>query len=341
MRKRYALTAATLAGAAVLMASGPALAQSFYEGKTVRILVGLSPGGGFDTYARMIGRHLGKHIPGNPTVIVDNMPGAGSLVMTNYLYKVVKPDGLTIGHFDGALVLGQALGQPGIEFDARKFEFLGAAAKEKVACGLSKAGGVTTIEQWRAAKTPVKIGGLTPGSTPSNAAQILKVALGLPIQVVNGYKGTSRLRLGVEGGEIAGACWSWQSMRVTWRKALESGEVLPVIQMVAKPFDDLPNVPLAINLATTDEARQLIRVGVQNVGEFARPLAVSPGTPKDRVATLRKALADTFKDPDFLADAKKTKLTIDPATGEEMAALVNEVFALDPAILAKLKAALY
>jgi len=110
---------------------------------------------------------------------------------------------------------------------------------------------------------------------------------------------------------------------------------------VAKPFDDLPKVPLAINLATTDAARQLIRVGVQNVGEFARPLAVSPGTPKDRVATLRKALADTFKDPDFLADAKKTRLTIDPATGEEMAALVNEVFALDPAILAKLKAALY
>lgn len=341
MRKRHALSAAIAVSAILSSASGTALAQSFYDGKTVRIVVGLAPGGGFDTYARLIGRHLGKHIPGNPTVIVDNMPGAGSLVMTNFLYKVAKPDGLTIGHFDGALVLGQALGQPGIEFDARKFEFIGAAAKEDVACSLNKASGITTIEQWRAAKTPVKIGGLSPGATPNNAAETLKAALGLPIQVVSGYKGTSGLRLAVESGEISGACWSWQSMRVTWRKALEAGEVVPVIQIVAKPFSDLPNVPLAINLATTDEARQLIRAGVQNSGAFARPFAVPPGTPKDRVAVLRTALADTFKDPAFFADAEKTKLSIDPATGEEMTQLVAEVFALDPALLAKLKAALY
>lgn len=341
MRKRHALSAAIAVSAILSSASGTALAQSFYDGKTVRIVVGLAPGGGFDTYARLIGRHLGKHIPGNPTVIVDNMPGAGSLVMTNFLYKVAKPDGLTIGHFDGALVLGQALGQPGIEFDARKFEFIGAAAKEDVACSLNKASGITTIEQWRAAKTPVKIGGLSPGATPNNAAETLKAALGLPIQVVSGYKGTSGLRLAVESGEISGACWSWQSMRVTWRKALEAGEVVPVIQIVAKPFSDLPNVPLAINLATTDEARQLIRAGVQNSGAFARPFAVPPGTPKDRVAVLRTALADTFKDPAFVADAEKTKLSIDPATGEEMTQLVAEVFALDPALLAKLKAALY
>jgi len=341
MRKRHALSAAIAVSAILSSASGTALAQSFYDGKTVRIVVGLAPGGGFDTYARLIGRHLGKHIPGNPTVIVDNMPGAGSLVMTNFLYKVAKPDGLTIGHFDGALVLGQALGQSGIEFDARKFEFIGAAAKEDVACSLNKASGITTIEQWRAAKTPVKIGGLSPGATPNNAAETLKAALGLPIQVVSGYKGTSGLRLAVESGEISGACWSWQSMRVTWRKALEAGEVVPVIQIVAKPFSDLPNVPLAINLATTDEARQLIRAGVQNSGAFARPFAVPPGTPKDRVAVLRTALADTFKDPAFVADAEKTKLSIDPATGEEMTQLVAEVFALDPALLAKLKAALY
>ena len=163
-----------------------------------------------------------------------------------------------------------------IEFDAQKFEYLGAAAKEDVVCSISKASGITTIEQWRAAKTPVKFGGLTPGATPNNAAQTLKAALGLPIQVVSGYKGTSGIRLGVASGEIAGACWSWQSMRVTWRKALEADEVVPVIQIVAKPFSDLPNVPLAINLATTEEARQLIRAGVQNSGAFARPFAVPP-----------------------------------------------------------------
>jgi tripartite-type tricarboxylate transporter receptor subunit TctC len=340
MRIRY-LGLITAAVAATAFASAAAQAQSFYAGKTVRIVVGLAPGGGFDTYARLIGRHLGNHIPGNPTVIVDNMPGAGSLVMANWLYKVAKPDGLTIGHFDGALILGQAIGRPGIEFDAQKFEYLGAAAKEDVVCSISKASGITTIEQWRAAKTPVKFGALTPGATPNNAPETLKAALGLPIQVVSGYKGTSGIRLGVESGEVAGACWSWQSMRVTWRKALEAGEVVPVIQIVAKPFSDLPNVPLAINLATTDEARQLIRAGVQNSGAFARPLAVPPGTPADRVEMLRKALADTLKDPAFVADADKAKLAIDPATGEELAELVKEVFALNPALLAKLNAALF
>jgi tripartite-type tricarboxylate transporter receptor subunit TctC len=340
MRIRF-LGLITAAVAATAFASGAAQAQSFYDGKTVRIVVGLAPGGGFDTYARLIGRHLGNHIPGKPTVIVDNMPGAGSLVMANWLYKVAKPDGLTIGHFDGALILGQAIGRPGIEFDAQKFEYLGAAAKEDVVCSISKASGITTIEQWRAAKTPVKFGALTPGATPNNAPETLKAALGLPIQVVSGYKGTSGIRLGVESGEVAGACWSWQSMRVTWRKALEAGEVVPVIQIVAKPFSDLPNVPLAINLATTDEARQLIRAGVQNSGAFARPLAVPPGTPADRVEMLRKALADTLKDPAFVAEADKANLAIDPATGEEMTELVKEVFALNPALLAKLNAALF
>jgi tripartite-type tricarboxylate transporter receptor subunit TctC len=340
MRIRF-LGLITAVVATTAFASGAAQAQSFYDGKTVRIVVGLAPGGGFDTYARLIGRHLGNHIPGKPTVIVDNMPGAGSLVMANWLYKVAKPDGLTIGHFDGALILGQAIGRPGIEFDAQKFEYLGAAAKEDVVCSISKASGITTIEQWRAAKTPVKFGALTPGATPNNAPETLKAALGLPIQVVSGYKGTSGIRLGVESGEVAGACWSWQSMRVTWRKALEAGEVVPVIQIVAKPFSDLPNVPLAINLATTDEARQLIRAGVQNSGAFARPLAVPPGTPADRVEMLRKALADTLKDPAFVAEADKANLAIDPATGEEMTELVKEVFALNPALLAKLNAALF
>ena len=340
MRIRF-LGLITAVVATTAFASGAAQAQSFYDGKTVRIVVGLAPGGGFDTYARLIGRHLGNHIPGKPTVIVDNMPGAGSLVMANWLYKVAKPDGLTIGHFDGALILGQAIGRPGIEFDAQKFEYLGAAAKEDVVCSISKASGITTIEQWRAAKTPVKFGALTPGATPNNAPETLKAALGLPIQVVSGYKGTSGIRLGVESGEVAGACWSWQSMRVTWRKALEAGEVVPVIQIVAKPFSDLPNVPLAINLATTDEARQLIRAGVQNSGAFARPFAVPPGTPADRVEMLRKALADTLKDPAFVAEADKANLAIDPATGEEMTELVKEVFALNPALLAKLNAALF
>ena len=327
--------------AALVSFGGAAQAQSFFEGKTVRIVVGLGAGGGFDTYARVIGRHLGKHIPGNPTVIVDNMPGAGSILMTNHLFKVAKPDGLTVGHFNGAIILGQVLGQKGIEFDARKFEYLGAAVKENVVCGLTKASGAGSIESWRAAKAPVKLGGVAPGATPDNSGRILNAALGLPVQVVSGYKGTSAIRLAAESGELAGGCWSWEAMRATWRKGLDSGEVIPVVQIVAKPMADIPNVPLAISLAKTDDARKLILVGVQNSSAFARPFALPPGTPRDRVDMLHKAFHATLQDPAFLAEAQKAKLSIDPVTGAEMNKLVADVFTLDAGLLAKLKDALY
>src|SRR5439155_27166691 len=167
-------------------------AQSIFEGKTVRIIVGLAPGGGFDSYARVIARHMGRHIPGTPTIVVENMTGAGSLISANHVYRVAKPDGLTVGHFNGGLFLGQVLGQPGIEFDARKFELIGAAIKEDSVCALSKASGITSVEKWMASKTPVKLGGVAPGGSPDNNARVLKAALGLPIQLVSGYKGTAR-----------------------------------------------------------------------------------------------------------------------------------------------------
>ncbi|MGH8700452.1 MAG: Bug family tripartite tricarboxylate transporter substrate binding protein [Burkholderiales bacterium] len=320
---------------------GTAHSQPYYEGKTVRIVVGLAAGGGFDTYARVIGRHLGRHIPGNPAVIVDNMPGAGSILLTNYLYKVAKPDGLMVGHFNGTIILGQVMGQQGIEFDARRFEYLGAAVKEDVVCGLTKASGITSIERWQAAKAPVKLGGVATGATPDNAGRILKAALGLPVQVVSGYKGTSVIRLAAESGELAGGCWSWESMRATWRKGLETGEVIPVVQIVAKAFPELPNVPLAIDLAKTEDARRLIEVGVQNSSAFARPFALAPGTPKDRVQILHKAFHAVLKDPAFLAEAEKANLSLDPVTGDEMSRLVADVFTLDPALVDKLKQALY
>jgi tripartite-type tricarboxylate transporter receptor subunit TctC len=328
----------------VLAAAGagrPATAQSFYEGKTVRIIVGLAPGGGYDTYARVIARHLSKHVPGTPTVIVENMPGAGSLISANHVFKVAKPDGLTVGKFSGTLFLGQVLGQSGIEFDARKFEFIGAAVKEDVVCALTKASGVTSVDKWMASGTPLKLGGLAPGAPPNNTALILKAALGLPIHLVSGYKGTSEIRLAADGGEVAGACWSWESMRATWRHALEAGEVIPVLQVTARPFPDLAKVPLAVDLAKTDDARRLIVVGLQSAAAFARPFVLPPGTPKDRVQMLRKAFQDTLKDSAFLAEAEKAKLTIDPVTGEELERMVGELFTLDAALVAKLKAILH
>jgi tripartite-type tricarboxylate transporter receptor subunit TctC len=326
----------------VLCFSGVAFgAVPFHEGKTIRIIVGFSAGGGFDAYARVIARHFGKHIAGSPKVIVENMTGAGSLVSANHLYKVAKPDGLTIGHFNGGLFFNQVLGQPGIEFDAKKFGFIGAAAKEECVCILSKASGVMTVNRWVDSKVPVKLGGLGPGANIDNSIRILKASSGLPIQLVSGYKGTADIRLAVESGELQGACWGWETIRTTWRSALQSGDVVPVLQMVEKPFPDLASVPLAINLAKTNEGRQMIEVGVHNPSIFSRPFVLPPGIPKDQLEVFRNAFQEMFKDPDFIAEIEKTKLDIAPVTGEELERRVGRLFELDSAFLNKMKDILY
>ena len=338
-RPAWALLAATIVLA--LAGSSPLEAQSFFAGKTVRIVVGLAPGGGFDTYARLLARHLGRHIPGNPAIIVENMTGAGGLISANHLYLVAKPDGLSLAHVPGTLLLGQVLGQPGIEFDARRFEYIGATVKEEVVCSMTRASGVASVEQWMAAKTPVKIGAVSPGAPTDNSPRILKAALGLPIQVVTGYKGTAEIRLAAEGGEVAGACWAWESMRATWRRALEAGDAIPIVQVTSKPLADLPKVPLAISLAKTDEARRLIQVGIQDGSAYSRPFIAPPGTPKDRVQVLRKAFVAALSDPALRAEADRAQLTLDPVSGEELERLVAGLFSLDPPFVDKLKSILH
>jgi hypothetical protein len=169
----------------------------------------------------------------------------------------------------------------------------------------------------------------------------LKAALGLPIQVVTGYKGTAEIRLAAESGEVAGACWAWESMRSTWRKALDAGEAIPILQVAAKPLGDLPRVPVAIGLAKTDEGRRLIQVGIQDGSLYSRPFIAPPGTPKERVQILRKAFQDVLNDKALLAEADKAKLTLDPVSGEELEKLIAGLFTLDQAFLDKLKTVLY
>jgi tripartite-type tricarboxylate transporter receptor subunit TctC len=326
-----------------IFATSRALADNhdtFYRGKTVRIVVGAPPGGGFDIYSRALARHLGKHIAGNPTLVVENMAGAGTLVAANFTFKAAKPDGLTIGNFIGGLILGQLMGHPGIEFDARKFEWIGVPSIDHIACALTKGSGITSVERWMAAKAHVKIGGTGRNTAPEDAPKILKAALNLPIQVVSGYKGTADIRLAAESGELAGGCWQWESIKSTWRTGLDSGDVVVVLQVASKPLPDLPNVPLAIDLAKTEEARKLIQLGIQDQGAITRLYAVPPGTPKERVQLLRKAFISTLKDRHFVAEAKKSRLEIDPTTGEELEKIVQNLFGLDNHLLARLKEAL-
>ena len=323
-------------------ASRAASVDDFYKGKNVRIVVGFSAGGGFDTYARALARHMGKHIPGGPGVVVENMTGAGSLIAANHVFKVAKPDGLTVGHFIGGLFLGQVLGQAGIEFDARKFEFIGAPISDHVVCAMTKASGISSIDRWIAAKTPVKMGGIAPGtSTPDNATRILKAALGLPIQLVTGYKGTAEVRLAAEGGVVAGGCWGWDSVSVTWRKALDSGDAVVVLQANRKTHPELANVPQAIKFAKSEEARKMIDVGIHGDSDIVRTYTLPPGTPKDRLQALRQAFDATLKDAEFVADAKKSRLNIGPIPVEDIEKDISGLFKLDPALLSKLKEVLY
>jgi tripartite-type tricarboxylate transporter receptor subunit TctC len=323
--------------AAVLAAATAGAQPKFFEGKTIRIVVGFSPGGGFDTYSRAIARHLGKHVPGRPTVAVENMPGAASLIAANHTYKVAKPDGLTVVNFHGNQLVGQLLGREGIEFDARKFAWLGVPVRDSTACALTRASGIATAEQWAAAKTPVKLGGVGPGDTTHDTARILEAALGLPIQLVRGYKGTAEIRVAAESGEVQGGCWQWESIKVTWRGALEASEIAIVLQVTDKPLPDLPRVPVALALAKTEEARQLLRAGVIVPTAISRLYALPPGTPPDRVQTLRAAFQETLRDPEFLADARQAKLDVEPMAADELERLVEELFRLDPAVAAKLK----
>ena len=333
----FAIFAAIVFVATMLCARFSSAQESFYSGKTVRIIVGAAAGGGYDTYSRTIARHMGKYIPGNPTIIVDNMPGAGFLISANHVYKVAKPDGLTIGHFIGGLFLQQLLGKPGIEFDALKFEFIGAPTEDHYVLGIAKSLGISSADQWFKSKTIVKLGGVGAGSATDDIPKVLKEAIGLPVQVVSGYTGTATVKLAFNSGEVQGVCNAWESFRATWRNEIVNNQLAILLQHSAKPHPELPNVPVDISYAKTEEGRKLIRSVVHTVGPTARPYVLPPGTPKDRVEVLRAAFLNTMRDPEFLADAQKANLNINPLDGVTLEKGVREVFNLDPALLPKLK----
>jgi len=337
MSNRDALGGALVGAFFLLFVTSGFAQEPYYRGKTVRIIVGGSAGGGYDTYTRTIARHLGKHVPGNPTFVVENMTGAGSLIAANYVYKVAKPDGLTIGHFIGGLILQHVLGKPGIEFDARKFGHLGVPAQDTTTAGISKASGVTGIDNWLSTKTTLKFGGVGPGAATDDIAKIMRATVGVPLQLVTGYKGTADIKLAVNSGELQGVVNSWESFKSGWAKEIETGAVMIVLQMLPKRHPDLPNVPGILDYVKNEDDRKIVQIGVFDYGAIARPYVFPPNTPKDRVQALRKGLADTYKDKEFLADAKKARLDMAPLTGEEMEKIVDRTYKLDKKLVARLK----
>ena len=323
-------------------ATVPALAQEpFFKGKTVRIIVGGPPGGGFDTYARMIARVMPKHIPGAPAIIVDNMPGAGMMIAANHVYRIAKPDGLTIGHFTGSQTISQVLNQPGVEFDMRKFYYLGAPTADHFSCAFTKASGITSADAWLKLKRPAKMGAVGPGNLTDNTLRVLSTSTNLPIQLISGYKGTAPVRIAMEAGEVDGSCWGWDSIKSTWSRAIESGEGIVVLQAAPKAHPDLPKVPLAINFGKNQDAKQMIDVVIHGGNIFERTFLLPPGVPKDRAQLLKQALANTFTDGAFLADAEKARLGVAPITGDELERRVNAFFKLPDDLKTKMKRVLY
>ncbi len=319
-------------------ATGVFAQEPFYKGKSVRFIVGGSAGGGYDTYTRALARHLSKHVPGNPTFVVENMTGAGSLIAANHVYKVAKPDGLTIGHFIGGLILQHVLGKPGIEFDGRKFEHLGVPAQDTTSVGVTKASGVTSIDNWLASKATLKFGGVGPGAATDDVAKVVRATVGVPIQLVSGYKGTADIKLAVNSGELQGLVNSWESFKSGWVKEIETGSTIVILQIFpGGRHPELPKVPSILDYVKSEEGRRIVQAGAYDYAAIARPYVLPPGTPKDRVAMLRKGLADTYKDPEFIADAQKARLDMAPLSGEELEKIVDRTYKLDKNIVEKLK----
>ena len=336
---RFFIGAAVAASACAGMGTAAIAAEEpYYKGKTIRFIVGFSPGGGHDLYTRLIAQQIGKYIPGNPHVLVQNMPGGGSLIAANYIYKIAKPDGLTIGKWASGLIRQQFMGRKDIEFDSREFGWVGAPGQDHLVCTITKSSGFNSWRDVMASPPgkPLIIGGIAPGTSLSDDPRLLHGALGFPMTLVEGYKGSSDVRRAAEQGEVHGGCWGWDSVRVTWKDALESKTAQVLVQVMPQKHKELADVPTAFEFAKTDEARQLLEISA-NGGRLLRNYAMAPGTPKELLETVRKAFSATMKDSEFVAAAEKVRLEVDPLTGEEVEKLVNDLFKTPPPIVEKLK----
>ena len=326
---------ALCAGMAIAFAVS-AQGQDFFKDKTLTFIVGYSPGGTYDQYTRLIARHINKHITGNPTRIVENMPGAGGIIAANHLYNRVKPDGLTIAAWASPLILQHIMGNDATKFDGRKVGWIGIPGPYDTACHFNRESGIKTMDDWLAAKRPMKIASIGPGTSLSDVPKLLKAALNLSLEMVEGYKGGAEARLAVESGEVDGLCASWQATKVTWRSQMESGKIHVVLQATLKSHPELKKVPLAINYAKTEEAKTLLRVA-DNVHVYQFPYSVAPGTAADRLRVLQQAFVKTLRDPELTAEAKKSDLEVAPIDGPTTAKTFASLYELNPTLIAKLR----
>ena len=320
-----------------LLAAAHAFANEFYAGKTIRFIVGFAAGGGYDAYTRTVARYISRHIPGNPSTVVENMDGAGSVIATNYMYNKAENDGLTVGIWNSHNVFNQMMGDPSIRMDGRKFGWIGTPSKDSVACAIMGFAGPKTFDEILKSKKPIRMGATRAGNT-TQLPEMLNRWAGAKFEVIPGYTGTSKIRLAMRSKEVDGACWTWDSMRSTARSMLDAkGEEKMIPFIINGKWEDAEVKDIAqFNEAIKDKDNLNAFNTWNSANEFARPFSLPPGSPPEALKTLRKAFKATMEDKDYIADANKSKLTVDYVSGEQVEQYVQQIYSVSPELKKRL-----
>ncbi len=331
-RTAVILTALLVYGACLIPAHAQQAAD-FYKGKNIDLYIGYSIGGGYDIYARLLARHMGKHIPGNPVIIARNMEGAGSLRLANWLYRVAPKDGTAFGTIGRGIAFDPIMGGRGAEFTATEFGWIGSANDEVSVCAAWGATGIGKFEELYARE--MIVGGTGATADTDLFPKIMNAVLGTKMRIVSGYPGGNDITLALQRGEVQGRCgWSWSSLKTNHPGWIKDGTLKILIQLSLEKHPDMPNVPLIMDIVKTPEQRAMLQaVFARQV--MGRPFLAPPGIPAARLALLRKAFMDTMNDKDLLAEAQKMKLEITPVSGEKVQSLVAEVYRSPPEVLRK------
>jgi tripartite-type tricarboxylate transporter receptor subunit TctC len=323
---------------ALLLTGSLAQAQSvadFYRGKTIQLLIGYTAGGGYDLNARVLARHMGKHIPGNPNIVPQNMAGAGSLRLANFLYNVAPKDGTAIGMVGRGMAMEPLIGGSATQYDARRYTWIGSVSDQVSLCATWHTSKVKTWDDML--KTDFTVGGEGSGSDPDMFATMIRSIFGVKMRLISGYPGGNEINLAMERGEVDGRCgWSWSSIKITKPAWLAKKQINLLLQMALHKNSELPDVPLIMDLARNDRERQILKL-VLSRQEMGWPFTAPPDLPKDRAAALRAAFDATMKDPDYLAEAKQRRLDINPMSGAAIDALIAELYATPPDVITTTK----
>jgi tripartite-type tricarboxylate transporter receptor subunit TctC len=305
-------------------AGAPDPVESFYAGKTIRLLIGFGPGGGYDIYGRTLARHLGRHIPGNPTIVPQNMSGAGSLRAAGYLYNVAPKDGTVIGTVSRGIAMDSLLGSDAKQFDARRFGWIGSVTDEVSLCAFSSSSGIANWGDMLAKNSSVGSSGATDDTAVY--ANLVRRLFRAKLKLISGYPGTTEIFLAVERDELSGVCgWSWNSLKARNKTRYDAKEIAATVQLGLSAHEELPDVPLITSLTKDRKELAALRV-ILSRQSMARPFLAPPDIPDDRKAALRAAFDATMKDPEFLEEGRRLDLEVRPVSGAQIDALVADLY---------------